>query len=393
MPKDYNATIRSSFVGYIVQAIVNLFAPLLFITFQNRYGIPLSQITALITVNFSLQLCVDLLSALFVDKIGYRASAILAHLFSALGLLGLTVLPELFSSPFTGLLVSVMLYAVGGGLLEVIISPIVEACPNEHKARTMSMLHSFYCWGSLGVICLSTLYFSLFGIEKWRYLAALWALVPIINGIAFARVPMVPLIPEGERKLSIPELLKTKLFWIFLVVILCAGAAEQAVSQWASAFVERGLGISKTVGDLLGPAAFAVLMGTSRFIYGRFGERIDLQRMMLGSGLLCIAAYLLIALSPNAAMSLIGIVLAGFSVGILWPGTFSQASAAIPMGGNAMFALLALGGDLGCAGGPTFAGLIADAAGDDLKIGILAAIVFPVILCAFLLLRKRTAQS
>ena len=390
MLKNYRATIRASFVGYVVQAMVNLFAPLLFVTFQNQYGIPLTQITALITVNFSLQLCVDLFSAVLVERIGYRVSVILAHTFAALGMIGLTVLPEVFPTPFSGLLCAVVLYAVGGGLLEVIISPIVEACPNEHKARTMSVLHSFYCWGSVGVIVLSTLYFRIFGIENWKYMALLWALLPITNGIIFSQVPLRTLIPEGERKLSIPELLRTKLFWIFAVVILCAGAAEQAVSQWASAFTEKGLGISKSMSDLVGPTLFSVFMGLSRMLYGRCLERIRLQHMMLGSTILCIISYLMIGLSPYPALSLAGIMLAGFSVGILWPGTYSQASEALPAGGNAMFALLALGGDLGCAGGPTFAGLVAGAAGDSLRIGILAAVWFPALL-AILLLTRRSA--
>ena len=332
MLKNYGATIRASFVGYVVQAMVNLFAPLLFVTFQNQYGIPLTQITALITVNFSLQLCVDLFSAVLVERIGYRVSVILAHTFAALGMIGLTLLPEVFPTPFSGLLCAVVLYAVGGGLLEVIISPIVEACPNEHKARTMSVLHSFYCWGSVGVIVLSTLYFRLFGIENWKYMALIWALLPITNGIIFSQVPLRTLIPEGERKLSIPELLRTKLFWIFAVVILCAGAAEQAVSQWASAFTEKGLGISKSMSDLVGPTLFSVFMGLSRMLYGRCLERIRLQHMMLGSTILCIISYLMIGLSPYPALSLAGIMLAGFSVGILWPGTYSQASEAIPAG-------------------------------------------------------------
>ena len=254
----------------------------------------------------------------------------------------------------------------------------------------MSVLHSFYCWGSVGVIVLSTLYFRIFGIENWKYMALLWALLPITNGIIFSQVPLRTLIPEGERKLSIPELLRTKLFWIFAVVILCAGAAEQAVSQWASAFTEKGLGISKSMSDLVGPTLFSVFMGLSRMLYGRCLERIRLQHMMLGSTILCIISYLMIGLSPHPALSLAGIMLAGFSVGILWPGTYSQASEAIPAGGNAMFALLALGGDLGCAGGPTFAGLIAGAAGDSLRIGILAAVWFPALL-AILLLSRRSA--
>ncbi len=392
MARSYRDTIHACFAGYIVQSVVNSFVPLLFITFQNQYSVPLEQITALITINFGVQLLVDLASAVFVDRIGYRASAVLAHLFAALGLVSLTILPELFPNPFTGLVLSVLLYAVGGGLLEVVISPIVEACPNDRKAQTMSILHSFYCWGCVGVTLLSTLFFAIFGIDHWKIMALIWTILPIANGIFFLTVPIADLVPEGTQQLTIPELMRRGTFWLLFGMMICSGASEQAVSQWASAFAERGLGISKSVGDLVGPTMFSVLMGLSRVIYGKYGDRIDLRRMMLWSTLLCAASYLLIALAPHPVLSLAGIALAGFSVGILWPGTFSQASERIPAGGNPMFALLALGGDIGCSAGPTFAGLVAGAAGDNLKTGILAAVFFPVLMTLLLTLRRKSTR-
>ena len=390
MAFQYKHTIRACFTGYIVQAIVNNFAPLLFITFQNQYNIPLSQITILITFNFILQLVIDFLSAFFIDKIGYRTSAVLAHVFAAAGLILLPVLPEFFSNPFTGLLIAVMIYAIGGGLLEVLISPIVEACPSENKEKTMSLLHSFYCWGSVGVVLLSTLFFSLFGTQNWKIISVLWALIPIGNALLFSKVPIASLIEEGENVLSLTELFKTKIFWL---LIICSGACEQAVSQWASTFAERGLGVSKSIGDLAGPALFSILMGSSRLIYGKFGEKIDLNKMMIGSGCLCFLSYLIIALSSSPVLGFIGVAICGFSVGIMWPGTFSKASATIRNGGTAMFAILALGGDLGCSGGPTFVGMIASAFGDDLKKGILAAVVFPVLLVGTLVIMKATGVA
>lgn len=393
MKKSYSSTIGACFTGYVVQSIVNNFVPLLFLTFNRSYGIELSKITALITVNFILQLCIDLLSAFFIDKIGYRAAAILAHVFAAAGLISLTVLPEIMPTPFSGLLISVMLYAVGGGLLEVIVSPIVEACPNDNKEKMMSLLHSFYCWGSVAVVGLSTAYFSLFTTDNWKYLALLWAVIPIVNAINFIRVPIAPLIEDGEKGLSFKELLSNKLFWVFMLLILCSGASEQAVSQWASTFAEKGLGVSKTVGDLAGPMLFSVLMGTSRVIYGKFGDKINLDSMMLLSGVLCMASYLLISLSSSAVIGLIGVAVCGFSVGIMWPGTFSKASAGIKGGGTAMFALLALGGDLGCSSGPTFAGMMASTFGDDLKKGILCAIIFPALLTVLTLSTKRKEKK
>lgn len=389
MKRNFKTTIGACFVGYVVQAIVNNFVPLLFVTLQNTYDIPLSKITMLVTINFGVQLVVDLASAVFVDRIGYRASAILAHVFSAAGLVLLTVLPDLLPDAFTGILIAVVVYAIGGGLIEVLISPIMESCPTDNKEAAMSLLHSFYCWGHVGVVLISTAFFALAGIDNWRILACVWAVIPVVNAVVFLRVPMAPLIAEGEKGMPLRELFANKTFWFLMLMMVCAGASEQAVSQWASTFAESGLGVSKAVGDLAGPMAFAVLMGGARAFYGKYGEKIDLDRFMMGSGILCVCAYLLISLVPSPVVSLIGCALCGLSVGIMWPGTFSKAAASLRTGGTAMFALLALGGDLGCSGGPTLVGLVSSAAGNNLKIGILAAIVFPVLPVVFLVLQRR----
>lgn len=389
----YKRTLTACFIGYIVQAIVNNFAPLLFLTFQSTYGIPLSRITLLVTINFSLQLLIDLLSAGFIDKIGYRASVVLAHIFSAAGLILMTVLPGLLPDAFVGLLISVLVYALGGGLLEVLVSPIVEACPTDNKEKAMSLLHSFYCWGHVGVVLLSTLFFAVFGIENWKILALLWALVPLFNLILFATAPICTLNEDGEKGMSLSGLLTSKIFWILMLLMVCSGACEQAVSQWASTFAEKGLGISKTAGDLAGPMMFALLMGTSRLLYGKWGEKMNLQKCMAYSGVLCAVSYLLISLSPIPVLSLIGCGICGFSVGILWPGTFSMAAKQLRSGGTVLFALLALAGDLGCTGGPTYVGLISGAFGDDLKAGILAALIFPALLLLGLLLCRAKTPS
>lgn len=382
MKNQYQKTIRACFASYIVQAIVNNFVPLLFLTFQSSYHIPLSRITMLVTINFGLQLLVDLASVGFVDRIGYRASMVLAHALAAAGLALLAVLPEAMPDPFMGILLAVAVYAVGGGLLEVLVSPVVEACPSDHKEQAMSLLHSFYCWGHVGVVLISTLFFALLGIEHWRMLALAWALVPLGNMIAFLRAPMPPLMEEGQRGMTLGELARQKTFWAFLLMMLCAGASEQGVSQWASTFAENGLGVSKAAGDLAGPMAFAVLMGTSRAIYGKYGERLNLDRFMAGSALLCTASYLVVSLVPSPVVGLAGCAVCGLSVGIMWPGTFSKAAAGLPRGGTAMFALMALAGDLGCSSGPTLVGMVSSALGDDLKRGILAGVVFPVLLLA-----------
>ena len=393
MNNQYNKTITACFVGYIVQAIINNFVPLLFLTFERTYQIPLSQITLLVTINFGVQLFVDLLSVKFVDKIGYRASMVIAHLCSAAGLVLLTILPEVMSSSFLGILTAVVVYAIGGGLLEVLVSPIVEACPSDHKEKAMSMLHSFYCWGHVGVVALSTLYFYIVGISNWKILAVIWAVIPLANALAFTKVPIAPLLPEGESGLRMKDLLGMKLFWVLFIMMVCAGASEQAVSQWASTFAEQALGITKTLGDLAGPMAFAILMGASRFFYGKYGDRIDLDRFMIFSSLLCILSYLGISLIPVPLVSLAACAVCGLSVGIMWPGTFSKASQALRRGGTAMFALLALGGDVGCSGGPTLVGLIPSSLNDNLKAGILAAIIFPVLLLTGILLCRRMKKQ
>ncbi len=387
MKFSYKTTTTACFVGYIVQAIINNFIPLLFVTMQNSYHIPLSRITMLVTINFMIQLGVDLLAMSFVDKIGYRTSIVLAHIFSAAGLILLPILPEITADPFTGILSAVAVYAVGGGLLEVLVSPIMESCPTDNKEKAMSLLHSFYCWGHVGVVLLSTVFFSLFGIENWKILAFIWALVPAANCFVFLRTPIAPLIAEGEEGLPLLSLLKTGRFWVFMLMMVCAGASEQAVSQWASTFAEQGLNISKTAGDLAGPMAFAILMGGARAFYGKYGDRINLDGFMAASGVLCACSYLLICLIPSPVVSLIGCAVTGLSVGIMWPGTFSKASASIK-GGTAMFALLALAGDLGCSGGPTLVGFVSSAFDNNLKAGILAALIFPLLMVLCIVKRK-----
>lgn len=380
MNTNYKPTIYACFVGYIVQAIVNNFAPLLFLTFHKTYEIPLSKITFLITFNFLLQLTVDFVSAIVIDKIGYRVAAVAAHVFATVGLVLLGILPELTPDPFVGLMTAVLIYAVGGGLLEVLISPIVEACPTDNKEAAMSLLHSFYCWGHVGVVLISTVFFATVGIEHWKVLAVFWAVIPLINSVVFMKVPIANLLSDGEKGLSIKALVCEKAFWIFILLMFCAGSCEQAVSQWASAFAEKGLNISKTLGDLAGTMVFAVLMGLSRVLYSKIGEKVNLHKAMTFCGGLCAVSYLLISLSPIPVFGLLGCGLCGFSVGLLWPGTFSLASAGIPKGGTAMFAFLALAGDLGCSMGPTLVGRVSGVFGDDLQKGILVAIVLPVLL-------------
>ncbi|MCI8466278.1 MAG: MFS transporter [Lachnospiraceae bacterium] len=385
---DYGHTIYAAYIGYMTQAIVNNFAPLLFLTFAGSFGLSLEKITLLTTVNFLVQLLVDVLSAVFIDRIGYRASIVAAHILSAGGLLGLAFFPFAFASPYAGLLAAVVFYAMGGGIIEVLISPIVESCPTTKKEAAMSLLHSFYCWGHVLLVVVCTVFFKVFGIGNWRVLACVLAVVPLFNALYFLLVPIYPVLGSHE-KLSFGRLLGQKTFWLLLVLMVCAGASEQAMSQWASAFTESVLHVPKAMGDLAGPCAFAILMGTARFLYGKFSERISLKGFMAGSALLCIACYVTAACVELPIFGLLGCALCGFSVGIFWPGTFSMAASALPGGGTAMFALMALAGDLGCSSGPTLVGMVAETTGGGLKSGLLAAVVFPVLIFAGILLLKK----
>ena len=389
--QNYNATIYASYLGYVTQAIVNNFAPLLFLIFARDFSLSLTQITAITTVNFAVQLGVDLVSARVVDRIGYRPCIVAAHVFAAAGLVGLALLPHVLPA-YTGLMISVVLYAIGGGITEVLISPIVEACPTQRKEAAMSLLHSFYCWGHVALVLVTTAFLAVFGEGSWPVLACLWALVPLANIVLFRLVPLAD-VTAGHEKLSLGRLLRQPTFWLLLGLMVCAGASEQAMSQWASAFAESGLHISKTLGDLAGPCAFATLMGLARALYGKYADRIPLRGFMLASCALCILCYVVAAWSGNALMAMLGCAICGFSVGIFWPGTFSMAALALPGGGTAMYALMALAGDLGCSGGPTVVGLVADASQGSLQAGLGAAIVFPVLMLAgILLLKKRKAS-
>ncbi|MBE7042964.1 MAG: MFS transporter [Ruminococcaceae bacterium] len=391
---NYNKTIAVSMVGYIVQAVVNNFAPLLFLLFRETWGLSVEQIAFIATFNFAVQLMVDFLSSKFASKIGYRTCIVFAHISAAVGLVGLAVFPTMFSNEYYGLLLAVVFYAIGGGLIEVLVSPIVEACPTEKKEATMSLLHSFYCWGQVGVVALSTLFFATAGIEHWRVMAVLLALIPAVNAVLYCLVPIRTL-EDNTKPMPLKQLFGIPVYWLFLLLMMCSGASELTVSQWASALVEDALGVSKTIGDLAGPMSFAVTMGISRVLYARLSETVPLSTMIFTCGILCVISYLMIGLAPVAVVGLIGCALCGFSVGIMWPGTYSLAAKKLPSGGTGMFAYLALAGDAGCSLGPGLAGVVSNAFGDRFQIGILAATIFPLMLVLGILkfVRKKEKKA
>lgn len=385
-----NHTIAACFIGYVVQAIVNNFAPLLFLTFQSEYGVPLGQIAMLTAINFTVQLATDAASPALIRKTGYRSAAVAAHFLAAAGILLMAFLPGVMP-PFAGLLLASCVYAVGGGLIEVIISPIVQSCPGDKKEAAMSLLHSFYCWGHLGVVLISSGFFALFGTGRWQLLAVAWAAVPVFNLLFFLRVPMYSPEEDGETGMGFRGLFKQKVFWVLLLLMFCAGSSEQAMSQWASAFAESALGLTKAMGDLAGPCTFALCMGLARAFYAKKAGQLKLSRYMAFCGVLCIGGYILAALGVPL-LGMVGCGVCGFAVGVLWPGTFSAAAAAMPAGGTAMYALLALAGDLGCASGPAAAGAAADAFGGNLQPAMAFSVVFPVMLLIGIWLYRRTAE-
>lgn len=391
---NYDRTVVACFIGYVTQAVINNFMPLLFVTFAATFGISMARLSALITVNFITQLIVDVLAGRFVDRIGYKPCIIAAHVAALAGLLVLGLVPTHVADPYPAILAAIILYALGGGLIEVMVSPIVEACPSEHKAKAMSLLHSFYCWGQLGTVMISTLFLFAFGTGSWPVLACLWGVVPIAGIVMFAGAPMPRIVPEGTATMRFVDLARRPVFYLMFLMMLCAGAAEQGMSQWASAFAESGLGVTKVVGDLAGPAAFALMMGLARTIYGVLGHRLNLTVFIAGSSVLCVAMYLTAALSPSPVLGLAACAITGFSVGIMWPGTFSMAADAMPGGGTLMFALLAVAGDLGCAGGPAVVGFIASANSDNLQTGLLFGSVFAAVLlvCVFVVRRNASAR-
>ena len=389
---NYKKTLIACYLGFITQAISANFAPLLFLTFKSTYGISLEKIALIPFVFYLTQLLIDFAATRFADRIGYRICVTVSQILSALGLVLMAILPDILSVPFVGILIAVVMYAMGSGLIEVLVSPIVEACPFENKGGMMSLLHSFYCWGTVGVILGSTVFFAVFGVGNWKILTFIWALIPLINTFNFITCPIERLIEDGNS-LPIRKLICMPLFWLMILLMICSGASEASMAQWASAFTESALGVSKTVGDLAGPCLFAVFMGIARIIYGKMSEKLDLTKIMLLCGAMCAGCYLLASLSPIPVMGLMGCALCGLAVGIMWPGTISISSQKLPRGGTAMFAFLALAGDLGATVSPALVGGLAEMSGGNLKTGLLAATVFPIVLVVGLVILKNNIKT
>lgn len=413
MKLNYTHTLYASYIGYITQAIINIFPPLVFIMFQKDFNISLTQIGLLSSFNFGIQMLIDFLAIKFIDKIGYRIPIVSAHIFAALGLFLLGILP-FYIEPYLGILICFFINAISGGLIEVLVSPIVEALPDKQKTKAMNILHSFYCWGSMLVVIVSTLYFNIFGIENWKYMSMIWAIIPFCNIFLFANVPLNVLKThednmKSDNTVSIRKLLSVKIVLVFVILMICAGASEQSIAQWVSLFAEVGLNVNKTVGDIFGACMFAFCMGIVRLIYGMKSESINIEKALIISSLFCVFGYIVTVFSPYPFLSLIGCGISGLSVAIMWPSVFSLASKTYNKGGTAMFAMLALAGDIGCSIGPGIVGIVSnnknisdkfsaiivnsDSIQIGLKIGILFAIIFPVLMFLVLFLFKNRKRA
>lgn len=385
---------------FIIQALIINFPPILFLHFSTTYGIPLSKITFLVIINFACQFCLDMLSAIFAKHLSYKVMIVASNILAALGLASYAFLPEILPNAYLGLVIATLISAMGSGLIEVIANPIMQSCPKPKKNFSMGFLHSFYCWGALGVVLISTLLLLWTGMGSWKLLALLWALIPAVNTVIFLVSPMNQPSAELEETSSLSKLVKTKMFWLFIFIMILGGACEQAMAQWASAFAETVLTeinivpeSAKLFGDLLGPCFFALTMALSRMIYPKVCEKYDLRRVMILSSILCAICYAVAAITQNPFVSLIGCGVCGFSVGIMWPGTLDLAGKTCTFVGTALFAMLSLAGDLGCLTGPALIGFTADILGGNLKAGMTAAILLPSLLTVILLLFKAKPQK
>lgn len=392
LERKYIPTKLAGYVGFVVQAIVNNFLPILFIVFQDIYGLGYEKLGRLIVFNFAVQMFIDFITPKIIHKIGYRRAAFLCQFTACLGLCLMSLLPRIMPSPYTAMFIAIAVYATGSGLMEVILSPMIEMLPTGNKSGNMAVLHSFYCWGQTVVVPLTTLMVFAFGYENWSYIPLVWAIVPFINMLAFLRVPIVE--PGREVKQStLIELLKTPSFIIYMLMMFCGGASEIAMSQWASLFVEQALGVSKAIGDIVGPCLFALFMALGRVIYAKFSKKVSFTRLLIWLNILCFVCYVMVGISKIAALSLVFCALCGFSVSISWPGIYSAGARTFKTGGAVMFSAFAMCGDTGCALGPGLVGLVAEYT--NLNMGFIAAAVFPfiMVICSIIILKNRVAKK
>lgn len=408
-PEHYRLTTISCFVGIFAQAVIINLAALLFMPLMRLHGLTYVQLGTLVAVNFSVQVGSDLVFSGLIDRIGFRRLVLPACLVGSLGLFLFALAPVLLPGRvFAGLLAATAVYSAAGGLLEVLLSPIVNAIPNEEKGAAMSLLHSFYAWGQMATIILTTLFLFLVGERHWQWMVGFWALLPLANFLLFLKAPFPPSVPE-EHRLNMGDLILKPFCLLAFAAIFFGASAEVLMNQWTSAFMERALLLPKLTGDLFGMCGFALMLGLGRAWHGKYGARFDISKALVAMSALAVLCYLVVALAPGSWPGLLACMVCGFATSLLWPGTLIVASERYPLAGAWMFALLAAAGDVGAGLGPWFTGWVVDHAIDTaaalrleqwlgiggeqaaLRLGILAGTIAPLLalLCHWGMKRMR----
>lgn len=391
MKSKYTVTKITCYIGYVVQAVINNFLPILFIVFQDIYGLGYEKLARLIAVNFITQIITDFLTPKIVNKIGYRKAIILCQAAATTGLLMLGILPRFVSNVYPVIIFSIIVYAFGSGLIEVLFSPVIEHLPIDNKSGNMSLLHSFYCWGQAFTIIVTTALVSFFGYKGWANIPLVWAVLPFIDMLLFIKAPIVEP-KEDEKEQGFKELFKNRKFKLYMLMMLCAGASEIAMAEWASMFAQQSLGVSKVIGDLTGPCLFAIFMGLGRIWYAAVSNKISFTKAIIVLNSICAVCYLGVAFCKISVLALVFCAVCGFTVSISWPGIYSLGAETFPKGNAVMYSTFALCGDMGCCLGPWVLGFVAEFFG--LNAGFAVATVFPITMVATaLLVNKKDCKS
>lgn len=357
--KSYQLTTISCFVGIFCQAVSSNITAILFIPLMTLYGLSYVHLGLLVGINFTTQVLVDIIASRLVDRYGFRVFVLPSDILAVIGLVLFGLTPVLFDNILTGLVFSTIIFSASCGLQEVMLSPIVNAIPHNDKGPAMALMHSFYAWGQVATIIITTLFLFFFGIENWQVIVFLWALVPLVNFFMFLAAPFPGVIHENQR-MTMRDLILKPFYLVALLAIMGGAATELVMNQWSSTFSEKVLELPKVTGDILGMCGFAVFLGLGRVLYGRYGSKINMNNVLVGSAAAAVVCYIAVAISPLPAISLAACAVCGLAASLLWPGTLVITAEKYPLAGAWIFAILAAAGDIGAASGPFAAGVITD---------------------------------
>ena len=392
MTQNYKITKYTCYLFYVLQGTLLNLTPLLFVPLMEQYGLSYMKLGALASVNFATQLIVDIVLSKLTDKHRYRISLRLSASAAFIGYMIFAWAPGRLGDPYTWLLIGTVVYSIGAGLMEITISPLIHALPDKAKGKSMAILHSFYAWGVVLTVIVSTSVLAIIGRDKWNFIVTGWLIVPVIGFILSCIMPVPkPESGENERTAGSFRILIKPAFILFLAMIFFGSCAEAVMTQWSSAFLERAVGLDKLIGDIAGMSMFALMLGLCRMASAALDKKISLSTYMMLGTIGAVICYIIVSVSNVAAVSLIFCALTGFMVGMLWPGTLVLAADAFPKAGAWLFAYLAVAGDLGGVFGPWITGAIADRSG--LNAGLGAAAIFPVIGLICMIIYKRRTRS